>query len=112
MEKHERDGTSNDEAKKRVESKMQAKDTKHVLRIYRQLLLHTFQLEHQRVIHQRAMEDVRELVSEGMVIEQAIKSAAQKHRYFIEGILKSENDYDSDDSDDEDMLYGEEVCRS
>ena len=47
---------SNDESKKKAESNIQAEDTKYVLRMYRQLLLHSFQLEHQRV-----MEDVREL---------------------------------------------------
>ena len=43
-----------------------------------------------------------------MILEQAIQSAIKKHRYLIEGIVKSENDDvsddGSDDSDDEEML--------
>ena len=107
VEKYERDGMSNDEAKKKADSKIVAEDTTHVLRMYSQLLLHTFQLEH-GVIHQRVMEDVHELVSEGMILEQAIQSAIKKHSYLIEGIVKSENDDvsygGSDDSDGEGML--------
>ena len=78
---------------------METEDTKHVLRMYRQLLLYTFHSEN-GVIHRRVVEDVRELVSDGMILQQAIQSTVQKHQYLIDGILKSEDD----SSDNEERL--------